>query len=52
MGLKTTLAGTPAMARNQLMRRRTASWKTGELVPGKQSATSAVELMGTYSDVA
>src|SRR3954452_14146891 len=39
--------GTPAMARNQLMRATTASLKACEVVPGTFAATSPVQLIGT-----
>ena len=50
VGLNVTLAGIPAMPRNQLTRRKTASLKRVELVPGMQLATTALLLMGTPSE--
>jgi hypothetical protein len=47
---KVMLAGMPAMARNQLTRRRVASTKAVALVPGMQLATTALLPIGTPSE--
>jgi hypothetical protein len=41
-----TLAGTPARARNQLIRLIVASTKASELVPAQQDDTSALDPIG------